>query len=123
MTKYSQVADEVLRLDDAERAVICVLLLRGAQTVGELRSRTERLHPFGSTEAVEGTLRALASRPEPLAARLERRPGQKEERWIQLLESDPHVPEGPSPGASRSDEPGRADRLSALEARVARLEE
>ena len=122
-TKYRQVADEALRLDDAERAVMCVLLLRGAQTTGELRSRTERLHPFASPEAVETTLHGLAARAEPLAARLERRPGQKEERWIQLLEADPHVPDTTAATSSgRLDEPGRADRLAQLEQRVDRLE-
>ena len=109
-TRYRQVADELLGLDEAERALVCVLLLRGAQTVAELRSRTERLHTFTSAEALEATLRGLAARPEPLAALLERRPGQKEPRWVGLLEDDPYIPRDrqprrrrPSPGP-----PGRA---------------
>ena len=119
-TRYRQVADEVLGLDEAERALVCVLLLRGAQTVAELRSRTERLHPFASPEAVEAALRGLADRSEPLAALLERRPGQKEPRWVGLLEDDPYIPEGAPTAAAPSGL--RHDRLAELEARVEALE-
>ncbi len=121
-TKYRQVADEALRLDDAEQALLGVLLLRGAQTLGELRTRTERLHPFPSVDDVEAALDRLAGRPEPLAARLERRAGQKEARWIQLLEDDPHQPEPPTADRSRPDGPRPTDRIAELEERVARLE-
>lgn len=82
--KYRQVLDEVLH-DDAERAVVTLLLLRGPQTPGELRSRAERLFTFSGLDEVEGALRSLAARDEPLAAELERRPGQKEQRWIHRL--------------------------------------
>jgi uncharacterized protein YceH (UPF0502 family) len=92
-TRYRQVADEVLGLDDEDRALLCGLLLRGAQTAAELRARTERLHAFSSNDAVEAALRRLAARAEPLAQQLERRPGQKEARWVQLLEDDPYVAE------------------------------
>lgn len=83
--KYRQVLDEVLHLDDAERAVVTLLLLRGPQTPGELRSRADRLHAFSGLDEVEGALRSLADRDEALVAELERRPGQKEQRWIHLL--------------------------------------
>jgi uncharacterized protein YceH (UPF0502 family) len=119
-TRYRQVAEEALRLDDAERAVIGALLLRGAQTEAELRTRTERLHPFAGNELVD-TLARLASRPEPLAVRLERQAGQRETRWIQLLEDDPYVPEAASV-ATRALDPSRPDRLAELEARVVALE-
>lgn len=83
--KYRQVLDEVLGLDGAQRAVITLLLLRSAQTPGELRSRSERLHPFESVEQVDEALEQLAGRDEPLVLQLDRRPGQKEQRWIHLL--------------------------------------
>ncbi len=87
-TKYRQVADEALRLAVAERAVLCVLLLRGAQTVVELRSRTQRLHGFAGPAEVEVVLDGLAGREPALVARVDRVAGQKEPRWIQLLEVD-----------------------------------
>ena len=83
--KYRQVLDEVLHLDGGERAVITLLLLRGAQTPGELRSRSDRLHPFANLSEVDAALGSLAEREVPLVAELERRPGQKEQRWIHLL--------------------------------------
>jgi uncharacterized protein YceH (UPF0502 family) len=83
--KYRQVLDEVLRLDDAERAVVTLLLLRSAQTPGELRSRADRLHPFTDLGEVEGALASLAGRARPLVAELPRRAGQKEQRWIHRL--------------------------------------
>ena len=98
--KYRQVLDEVLTLEPGERAVITLLLLRGAQTPGELRSRSERLHPFADLTAVESALTSLAGRDDPLVAELERRPGQKEQRWVHRL--------GPVP-----EEPATADTSSA----------
>ncbi len=83
--KYRQVLDEALALDSGERAVITLLLLRGAQTPGELRSRSDRLHAFSSVEEVDTALDNLARRAMPLVEQLERRPGQKEQRWIHLL--------------------------------------
>lgn len=94
-TKYRQVLDEQLALDGAERAILTLLLLRGAQTPGELRSRADRLHDFADLDAVDGALGALAQREEPLVVELERQPGQKERRWQHLL--------GPAP--TRSYEP------------------
>ena len=73
--KYRHVLDEVWGLDEQHRAVLCVLMLRGPQTVGELRARTDRLARFDSLGEVEQVLRLLASREEPLARRLERAPG------------------------------------------------
>ncbi|WP_193609035.1 DUF480 domain-containing protein [Nocardioides lijunqiniae] len=83
--KYHQTLAEELSLTDAERALVTVLLLRGPQAPGELRSRTERLHPFADREAVEETLRRMAARPSPLVRELERRPGQHDSRWVHLL--------------------------------------
>jgi uncharacterized protein YceH (UPF0502 family) len=83
--KYHQILDERLELDADERALLTVLLLRGAQAPGELRTRTERLHPFPDRGAVEACLRRMAGRPEPLVRELERRPGQQDHRWVHLL--------------------------------------
>ncbi|MBA2626176.1 MAG: YceH family protein, partial [Acidimicrobiia bacterium] len=85
-TKFRQVLDEALHLTGADRSLLCVLFLRGPQTASELRTRTERLHPFSSPGAIEEALDALAERDPPLVARVDRLPGQKEGRWIQLLE-------------------------------------
>jgi hypothetical protein len=83
--KYHQTLDEKLELADDERALVTVLLLRGAQAPGELRTRTERLHKFDDRSDVEECLRRMAARPEPLVRELERRPGQHDHRWIHLL--------------------------------------
>lgn len=85
VAKYRQLFDKALELDPAQTALLAVLMLRGAQTPGELKSRSERLHPVGSLEDVDRTLVDLIERR--LVARLLRRPGQKEERYTQLLGS------------------------------------
>jgi uncharacterized protein YceH (UPF0502 family) len=117
--KYRQLLDEALGLSEPEISLLGVLMLRGPQTVGELKQRSERLHRFGSIAEVAETLDGLTQRE--LVARLERRPGQKEERWQQLLGGDtelapavePVVPPVPGEGA---------DRLGAIEERLERLE-
>jgi uncharacterized protein YceH (UPF0502 family) len=124
VTKYRHVADDVLRLEPEESALLCLLILRGAQTSGELRSRSERLHPFSSPGEVDDVLAALRAREEPLVVHVERRPGQKEARWAQLVADTPvgtevpAPPSAPPPPSTASDD----DRLAALEARVAALE-
>lgn len=89
--KYRQVADEVWQLEDGERAVLTLLLLRGPQTPGELKSRSARLHDFADLDDVHAALASLAERDDPFVAQLERRPGHKERRWTHLI--------GPSGGA------------------------
>jgi uncharacterized protein len=112
--KYRHLLDEKLGLSGAEISILCVLMLRGAQTPGELKQRTERLHRFESLVEIEQTLDALIGRD--LAARLPRRPGQKEQRYAQLLGGE---------SAERPDVPTvREDAAPiGLEARVERLEE
>jgi uncharacterized protein len=83
--KYHQILDERLGLEADERALLTVLLLRGAQAPGELRTRTERLHAFEDRGEVEACLRRMAERPAPLVRELERRPGQQDRRWVHLL--------------------------------------
>jgi uncharacterized protein YceH (UPF0502 family) len=84
--KYRHLLDEALGLPEDELAVLCVLMLRGPQTPGELKQRTERLHPLADLAAVIGALERLIERD--LAVRLQRRPGQKEERYAELLGED-----------------------------------
>jgi uncharacterized protein len=99
--KYHQVLDERLGLESDERALVTVLLLRGAQTPGELRTRSERLFAFADRGEVEACLRRLAGRPEPLVRELERRAGQHERRWVHLLGPVPH--EATTPAAAAVD--------------------
>jgi uncharacterized protein len=88
VTRYRQVLEEVLPLERRQLALLAVLLLRGPQTLGELRSRTERMAEFASLDEVDDELDDLASREEPLVARLPREPGRKETRYAQLLAAD-----------------------------------
>src|SRR2546423_4882324 len=83
--KFKHVAPEVLQLNPAELAVMCVLMLSGPQTAGEIRTRGSRLYEFKGLEEVDETLRALSIRDEPLATKLPRQAGQKESRFAQLL--------------------------------------
>ena len=112
--KYRHLFGEALGLDDAQLALLAVLMLRGEQTAGELKLRSERLRRFAGTEEVEQVLEGLAERE--LAIRLPRRPGQKEERYAQLLGGDPGeqrtVAVAEPMSARVSPE---ADRLGALE--------
>lgn len=121
-TKFRQVIDERLALLPTEAAVLSVLFVRGAQTVAEIRARTERLHAFDSTEEVVAALEGLARRDEPLARPIERRPGEREGRWTHVFtQTDapaPSTPTTPPAAAEPSSEPAR----SALEARIAELE-
>jgi uncharacterized protein YceH (UPF0502 family) len=106
--KYRHLLEEALELDPAEISLLAVLMLRGPQTPGELKQRSERLHRFASVPEVDETLSRLVARE--LVARLPRRPGHKEERYAQLLGGD-----GEEPAAEE-------DRIGALERRIAELE-
>ncbi|HEV7585015.1 MAG TPA: YceH family protein [Solirubrobacteraceae bacterium] len=99
--KYRHLLADALPMGEDEQAVMCVLMLRGAQTPGELKQRTERMHPFAGLEGVNETLEGLIERG--LAERLARRPGQKEERFEQLLEERAEDEEGPGAGERASD--------------------
>jgi len=132
--KYRHLLDEALGLDREQLAMLCVLMLRGPQTPGELKGRTERLHPLGGLEDVERVLDALIGRE--LVRRLDRRPGQKEVRYEQLLGGDaagepagvvppaatapPGAPPSPADRAS-SGEGALADRVERLESELAAL--
>lgn len=122
-TKFRHIVDEALGLDPAALAVLCVLALRGPQTAGEVRARSERQHPFASVEAVEATLRSLAGRPEPLVVMLTRHPGHGQPRWAQLLAGPPDAGAlAAAEAGATTPGPGRpADRVTQLEAEVTGL--
>ena len=86
--KYKHILDKVYELERSEISIVCVLLLRGAQTLGELRGRTDRLYDFADLAEVNQTLDNLARRDEPLVVKLERQPGQKEVRYAHLLSGE-----------------------------------
>jgi uncharacterized protein len=113
--KYRHLLDDALSLSEPEVSLLALLMLRGPQTLGELKQRSERLYRFDSTAAVAETLDPLARRE--LVARVERRPGQKEDRYAQLLGASEEQRPDPS-----GQPPAVADRLAELEARLAKLE-
>jgi len=117
--KYRHILTEKLRFSPAELAVLAELLLRGPQTVGELRTRAERMHAFADLAAVEEVLEELQGRTPPLVTKLPRQPGRKEQRYVQLFAGEPELDaeEHPVlPEAARL-------RVMAEEGRLARLEE
>lgn len=124
--KYRHLLVEALPMDSAEQSVMCVLMLRGAQTPGELKQRTDRMHSFPELASVHAALDALIERD--LVARLERRPGHKEERYIQLLQdSEEEAQAEPRSEHQRADStplaaPAQLDELEDLRERVERLE-
>jgi uncharacterized protein YceH (UPF0502 family) len=122
--KYRHLLDQAFGLDDAEVSLLAVLMLRGPQTPGELKQRGQRLHDFADLGAVHEALERLVERGQ--VARHERRPGQKEDRYEQLLGPAStvapagEVAVGPPPGPSEDLTPAE-DRLTRLEREVAEL--
>ena len=130
VTKFEHRLQEVFNFDRREIAILCVLLLRGPQTPGELRSRTDRMYHFEALEDVISTLDRLAHREPALAAILPRQPGTKESRYTHLFSGAPpmsdagenvSVARAPSPATAGAN--STADRLAMLEEEVARLRE
>lgn len=126
--RWQQSVSRRWSLSPAGKALLTLLLLRGAQTAGELRTRSARLHNFASFEEAEQTLRAMGEEEEPLVRELPRRPGQKETRWIHLVGEVEIVereavaaPELPAVLPATSGYSALAGRVEALEAKVARL--
>lgn len=132
--RHEHTLDVQLDLDDGAQAVIGVLLLRGPQTVGEIRTRTDRWHGFGDLDEVQAVLDHLAAHPFlPLAEELPREPGRRETRWAQLL-GDPSAAAAPivapAEGSGRHPQPessastdgaSLSDRVQRLEGEVATL--
>lgn len=128
VAKFAHHIGEVFNLRRGELAVLCVLLLRGAQTPGELRSRTDRIHSFAGMDEVESTLQQLAQREPPLARALPREPGAREVRYMHLLSPLPPTAEAPRPSGVRdTTDPDTADpdeipaRMATLENEIADL--
>ena len=128
VTKYEHHLQEVFNFTRSETAVMCVLLLRGPQTPGELRGRTERMHRFEELEDVLGTLQRLTQREPPLVKALPRQPGTKEIRYAHLLSGEVETVETAQAGVDRSssvdhanDRDDRADRIDRLEVEIAAL--
>jgi len=128
VSKFRHVAREGLNVDTNQLVILAELLMRGPQTVGELRGRASRMHPLESTEIVENILSSLIEREAPLIRRIARSPGEKAERFAQLLCPDLHplAPISGGTGVSGTGVSGtgvpRVSSSGALEARVAALE-
>jgi uncharacterized protein YceH (UPF0502 family) len=125
VTKFEHRLQEVFNFDRREIAIVCVLLLRGPQTPGELRSRTDRMYHFEALDDIASTLDRLAQRQPPLAAVLPRQPGTKESRYTHLFSGEP-----PEPSVGAGDSPAHfsthpaastSDRITRLEEEVASL--
>jgi uncharacterized protein YceH (UPF0502 family) len=110
--RYRHLMAETMKLHPAEIAVLCVLMLRGAQTAGEIRTRTARLFEFVDLTHVDVTLQALMTLPTPLVAQLQRRPGQKEVRFAHLLSGEPQAE---ATELAPAVDPVEPDRVEALE--------
>jgi hypothetical protein len=125
VAKYKHSLTDALLLTPGEVALLCVLMLRGPQTLGELRPRTERLFKFDTLPEIESALDALAARqPQPLVAKLPRQPGTKESRYAQLLAGPVERPATPGetvPAPAASPSVAAPDRLTQLEQEVADL--
>jgi uncharacterized protein YceH (UPF0502 family) len=126
--KYKHALDDVFEIDREQAALLAVLMLRGEQTAGELRLRSERYAVFESVAAVEEVLSGLERREQPLALRLERRPGEKEARYRQLLggREEPAAPAAAAPPVEGVPAGGGLaelqEQVRRLESRVSELE-
>ena len=125
--KYKHVMPEVMRLSHPEVALMCVLMLRGAQTLGELRGNAARLHDFSGLEEVEQTLNGLITRDEPMVARVPRQPGQKEGRFAHLLSGEINLEALAEAERAAAAAPSRRasleEKVEALTAEVEKLKE
>ena len=124
--KYEHRLNETFNFHRHEIAILCVLLLRGPQTPGELRTRTERMYAFEDLESVHNALNLLAKREPPLVRVLPRQPGTKESRYVHLLSDVPDANIAPNitqgaQGESVSEPAPRTDRFGAMEAEIRQL--
>jgi uncharacterized protein YceH (UPF0502 family) len=120
VVKYKHMFPNVFELDPAETAAMAVLMLRGPQTVGEIRGRTDRLHEFGSLGEVQETLDKLAHRDEPLIVRLDRQIGQKDARYAHLVSGEVDTASLPAT-RERTVTGGQSERVEKLEAEIESL--
>jgi len=121
VTKYEHRLQEAFNFTRGETAILCVLLLRGAQTPGELRGRSERMHRFEALDDLQTVLQRLMQREPPLVKMLSRQPGEKESRYVHLLSGDVAdtgvAHQSPAPAVSSGD----GERLARLEDEIASL--
>jgi uncharacterized protein YceH (UPF0502 family) len=122
VVKYKHMFPNVFELDAAEVAVMAVLMLRGPQTVGEIRGRTDRLHEFSGLPEVQEALDKLAHRDEPLIVRLERQVGQKDARYAHLLSGEIDVASLPA-ARERTVTGGQSERVENLQAEIEALKD
>lgn len=121
--KYKHILDKVYELDERETAVVCVLLLRGAQTLGEIRERTGRLYEFSGLGEVNETLDELARRDEPLVVKLERQTGQKEMRFAHLFSGEVVIARNDLPQNKTTAAPLENERIEKIERELENLRE
>lgn len=121
VTKYEHRLQEVFNFDRREIAVICVLLLRGPQTPGELRGRTERMYRFEALDDVQSTLQRLMERNPPLVRVLPRQPGTKESRYMHLFAGDLAVSEHEATVETTHRGDSRDERIAVLESELSSL--
>jgi len=119
--KYEHRLQEAFNLPRAETAVLCVLLLRGPQTPGELRGRTERMHRFEELSDVHSALQHLIQRDSPLVKMLPRQPGTKEARYAHLLSGDVEIAEPAAHEPAPADSTADGERIARLESEVGSL--
>jgi hypothetical protein len=122
VTKYEHRLQEVYNFERRETAILCVLLLRGPQTPGELRGRTERMYRFEELSDVQSALQKLIDRDPPLAKILPRQPGTKESRYMHLLSGDVAGWEAQPESQATTRQTSSADRMERLESEVAALQ-
>jgi uncharacterized protein YceH (UPF0502 family) len=120
--KYEHRMQEAFNFTRRETAVLCVLMLRGPQTPGELRGRTERMHRFEDLTDVQSTLQKLMTREEPLAKVLPRQPGTKEARYAHLLCGEQPGWDAPAPVETRAESSAEGERIARLEEEVTNLQ-
>ena len=122
VTKYEHRLQEVFNFDRREIALVCVLLLRGPQTPGELRGRSERMHRFETLDDVQSAIQKLTDREPPLVRVLPRQPGTKESRYMHLFSGDAGIPAiTDSQDPPHAEVAGNGSRIAALENEIAQL--
>ena len=115
--KFEQIFSQELKLVTGEKAIICILLVRGPQTIGEIRSRTERLYSFPDLDEVQKTIANLEDME--LVQKMPRQPGRKESRYVHLLSGQP--PETPVEAGDLSEAPPRSDKIDELQKQIDQL--
>jgi uncharacterized protein len=121
VTKYEHRLQETFNFDRRESAILCVLLLRGPQTPGELHARTERMHRWGGLDEVQSTLHRLMERTPPVVKMLPRQPGTKESRYAHLLSGEVQGWEPPAESRAAPGTAAEAEGIARLEGEVASL--